>query len=225
MSCPTTVNETVCVEALVTINPQVTIGEIQAFCVGDPVIGACPGMPVPFCSFQVSQNICVQVPLTFDAIAKAEPTGIVCGTPTVGGCDPDACTLTIGYFRNHSDVTNALITAAGGIIVLGSDNAGLSFTVTTANANNVLSLNTPSPPAPSSPPFSNQYQVLYAQLLAADLNMQNGATCDAAMEAIANANTFLATSPPGGKAGAPAVQQPLANFNEGTVFGCPGHCD
>jgi hypothetical protein len=122
-------------------------------------------------------------------------------------------------------VTNALITAAGGSIVLGIDNAGASFTVTTANAGDVLSFNTPSPPAPSSPPFAGQYQVLYAQLLAANLNVLNGATCDFATTAIAAANSFLAASPSGeGMAGAPAVESPLAEFNEGTAPGCPGHC-
>ncbi len=86
MPCPTTVNETVCVGAQVTISPQVTVGAIQTFCVGDPVIGPCAGTPVEFCSFEVSQHICVQVPLTFHANAVAEPTGLVCGTPNTGGC-------------------------------------------------------------------------------------------------------------------------------------------
>lgn len=223
MSCPTTASENVCVEALVTIDPQVTVGEIQAFCVGPAVIGGCPGESVPFCTFEVSQNICVQIPLLFDAVAVVQPMGIVCGTPATGGCSL-SCTFSFGYFRNHPDVTNSLIAAAGGSIILGIGTSGLSFTVTTANAGNVLALNTPSPPAPSSPPFANQYQVLYAQLLAADLNVINGATCNAATDAIAAANSFLATSPAGGKAGAPAVQQPLADFNTGSVFGCPGHC-
>ncbi len=221
MPCPTTVNETVCVEALVTINPEVAIGEIRTFCVGDPVIGPCLGIPAEFCSFEVSQQICVQVPLTFDAIAIAEPLGIVCGTPSTGGC---SCTLSIGYFSTNPEQVNALIASAGGSVVLGIGNAGLSFTVTAANAARVLDFDTPSPPAPASPPFANQYQLLYAQLLAANLNIINGATCRAAVSAIADANTFLATSPPGGKAGAPAVQQPLEAFNTGILPGCPGKC-
>ncbi len=225
--CPSIVHETVCVQALVTITPNVVVGEIQSFCVGGPVIGACPGTPSPEgeCNFTVSQNICVQVPLAFSANATATPTGIVCGTPAVGPCPTTtACTHTIGFFRNQTDVTNALITAAGGSIVLGIDNIGLSFTVTTANAGDVLSFNTPSPPAPSSPPFGPQYKILYAQLLAANLNLLNGATCDFATAAIAAANTFLANSPPGGMAGAPTVQEPLTEFNEGIALGCPGNC-
>jgi hypothetical protein len=86
--CPATVHETVCVQARVTIVPIVTVGEIQSFCVGGPVIGACPGTPSPTntCTFSVSQNICVVVPLFFSAGATAEPTGIVCGEPAAGTC-------------------------------------------------------------------------------------------------------------------------------------------
>lgn len=222
--CPATVHETVCVQADVTINPHVAVGEIHSACVGAPIIGSCPGTPSPTnsCVITVSQNICVDVPLTFSAAATAVPVGIVCGTPGTGLCS--VCTYSQGFYLTHPDVTNALITAAGGSIVLGIDALGLSFTVTTANAGAVLSLNTPSPPAPSSPPFAGQYQNLYSQLLAAKLNVVKGATCSFATTAIANADTFLATSPPGGKAGAPAVQTPLAEFNLGLALGCPGHC-
>lgn len=84
--CPATVHETVCVQANVTITPEVAVGEIASFCVGGPVIGACPGTPVMDCTFTVSQNICVEVPLTFSANATAVPSGIVCGTPLSGPC-------------------------------------------------------------------------------------------------------------------------------------------
>ncbi len=229
VECPAIVHDTVCVQADVTISPNVVVGKIQSFCVGRPMIGACPGTPSPTenCSFTVSQSICVQVPLTFSAVAIAEPSGIVCGTPEVGPCPvTTACTHTIGFFANHSDITNALITDAGGSIVLGIDNTGASFTVTTTNAGDVLSFDTPTPPAPSSPPFVGQYQVLYAQLLAANLNVLSGATCEFATAAIATANSFLADSPSGvGMAGAPTVQAPLAEFNEGTAPGCPAHCN
>ena len=88
VECPAIVHETVCIQADVSITPAVTVGEILSFCVGGPVIGACPGTPSPTdsCTFTVSQNICVQVPLTFSAAATAEPTGIICGTPAVGPC-------------------------------------------------------------------------------------------------------------------------------------------
>lgn len=226
MACPTTVHDNVCISAQVTITPHVEVGEIQSFCINEAFIGSCPGTPRPSCSFNVSQRVCVQIPLNFSATAAVQPTGIVCDEAQPGTCEEaGACTHTIGFFRNHPEVTNALIAAAGGSIILGIDSTGLSFTVNTTNANAVLSFNTPSPPAPASPPFAQQYQVLYAQLLAADLNVLNGATCGFATTAIAAANTFLAASPAGGMAGAPAVQDPLAEFNEGNGAGCPPHCN
>jgi|GEM_PF-1171957 hypothetical protein len=227
MLCPTTVHETVCVQAGVTITPNVDVGDIESFCVGDPMIGRCPGTPstTRTCTFIVSQNICVQIPLMFSATATAVPIGIVCGTPEVGPCEGGgACTHTRGFYLNHPEVTNALITAAGGSNILGVDSLGLSFTVTTANAAAVLSGNTPTPPAPDDPPLAGQYQQLYAQLLTAKLNVQNGATCAFATAAIAAADTFLATSPAGGMAGAPALSTQLDQFNRGLAPGCPAHC-
>ncbi|MDP4084436.1 MAG: hypothetical protein Q8934_07435 [Bacillota bacterium] len=85
--CPATVHETVCVQADVTIIPVVTVGTIASNCVNGPIIGACPGTPSPtgVCTFTVSQNICVEVPLTFSTETTVVP-GIVCGTPGTGPC-------------------------------------------------------------------------------------------------------------------------------------------
>lgn len=219
MACSTTVHDTVCIQANVHITPRVDVGAITTCCCGNPFLGPCRGTPAEFCDFMVSQRICVQVPLTFYANAAARPTGIVCGDPGIGSCPEEECTYTIGYFRNHSAETNALIEGAGGFIILGIGTTGLSYTVTVLNANVVLTLMTPSPPA-----YSGQYQILYAQLLAAKLNVLNGATCDFATAAILTADTFLSNSPPEGMPGAPDVQEPLAFFNEGYAEGCPGHC-
>lgn len=227
--CPTVVHENVCVQGIVTILPSVTSGESRSHCLGGPIIGSCPGRLERSCSFTVSQNICVQIPLVFSATATAVPNGLVCGTPGTGECPIGvACTYTIGFYRNHSDETNALITAAGGSITLGGS-GGLSFIVTTANANSVLDFNTPAPPAPDSPPYAGQYQNLYAQLLAAKLNvlrlMALGIQpCSAALLAIVAADNFLVASPEGGMDGASDVQEPLAQYNEGKALGCPSHC-
>jgi len=219
--CPATVHETVCVQADIIITPVVTVGDIQSFCVGTPVIGECPGTPSPTmnCSFSVSQSICVQVPLTFSALGEAVPTGIVCGTPGTGPCPPaTGCTFSRGYYFNHPVLTNTLITDAGGSIILGINQQGLSFTVTPGNASTVLSGNTPLPPGV--PPV---YENLYAQLLAANLNVQRGVTCDFAVTTIASANTFLATSPPDQVTASQLVND-LTLFNEGLATGCPGAC-
>lgn len=166
------------------------------------------------------------MPLLFHASATVEPTGIICDDAQTGLCGtPTVCTHTIGYYLNHLTEVGQLITVAGGSIVLGSNSTGLSYTVTTeTQAGNVLSFNTPSPPAPDSPPYAGQYQVLYAQLLAANLNVLNGATCSFATDAITAANSFLAMSPPGGMDGAAALQDALAQFNQGNAPNCPLHC-
>ncbi len=39
--CPATVHETVCIQAEVTITPHVEVGDVESFCVGEPIIGAC----------------------------------------------------------------------------------------------------------------------------------------------------------------------------------------
>lgn len=227
MACPTLVHDTVCVDAEIMITPLVTVGEIQTYCVGDAMIGSCSGTPSPSCIFNVRQEICVQVPLTFEANATATPRGIVCGTPGVGLCgSTTTCTYTIGYFRNHPEVIATLLMTAGGTINLGNSATGLGYVVTTvAEAVDVLNFNIPSSALPTTPVYATQYSVLYAQLLGAKLNILNGATCEAATAAIADADNFLATSPEAGVAGAPALQEELALFNEGNAAGCPEHCE
>ena len=230
MPCLTNVTQTVCLNAEVRVRPQITVGEVRTFCRGEAFIGNCTGTLQPYCSFNVSQSICVEVPLTFEATAEARPNGIVCGTPGIGNCGEEtSCTLSQGFFATHEEVTNALITAAGGTIVLGTlDNSnnpvGLSFVVNTTNEDDVFNGNIPIPPLPATPPLQGQYRELYQQLLAAKLNVQNGATCATATDAIAAADTFLATSPVGGTTGAPALSMALEAFNTGNIPGCPDHC-
>lgn len=226
---PTFVNETVCVEATVRIIPDVQCGVVETFCSGPPTIGSCDGTLMPECSFQVSQSICVQVPLTFSATACVTPNGIICNEDTIaiGRCPESAagCTFSQGHFTTHPDLARVLVASSpGGVVVLGIDNQGLSFTVTPSNVESVFLNGVPTPPAPEDPPFANQYQQLYQQLLAANLNVLNGATCENVVNAINAANDFIANSPEGGMAGAPGFQSPLAEFNRGEMEGCPEHC-
>lgn len=82
--CPTLVHQRVCVQGTVTITPDITSGPSRSFCIGNPVIGGCPGDLTSSCSFTVGQNICVQIPLTFAATANAISDGLVCGTTGIG---------------------------------------------------------------------------------------------------------------------------------------------
>lgn len=213
--CPATVHETVCIQAEVTITPHVEIGDVKSFCVSGPMIGKkCDGTPMRNCIIDVSQKICVQIPITFSATAEAVPKGIVCGTPEAGECTGHAgCTHTQGFFKTHPDVTDVLI---GDFIDLGEDSIGTSFRVTILNKNDVWDRLLPVPP---------QYQTLYIQLLAAKLNVLNGATCVAANDLINAADTFLKnTTDPEGTSVPDNLIPGLTAFNEGTLDGCPMHC-
>lgn len=158
MACITRVSENVCINAEVKITPKVTPGDTITTCRGEAFIGSCD-MPLrEYCTFNVSQVICVEVPLTFEAIAYATPNGIACSTPIVGGCSSSTeCTRSQGYFSTHEEETEALITAAGGSISLGNG-GGLTYVVTTANWTSVFDGTIPSPPLPEDPPLRGQYQ-------------------------------------------------------------------
>jgi hypothetical protein len=144
--------------------------------------------------------------------------------PCVGGC-----TLTIGFWKNHAgfgpqaDVVTPLLPQW-----LGTANGAKSQDVTTAalavqflsfnGSNNVFAA-------------SNGINKLYAQLLAADLNIANGANGSAAASTIAAANLFLAANNSTSWAGLTKANQQavngwmsaLDNYNNG--LSGPGHCD
>ena len=87
-ACVQAVHEDICVNATVTVTPSVTVGTVRSTCVGGPSFTPCGGTLSAdrTCSFNVSQTICVTVPLTFDASATAVVSGTVCGTPGTGPC-------------------------------------------------------------------------------------------------------------------------------------------
>ena len=227
-TCQTIVHEKVCVQGTVTITPSVVSGESTSFCIGNPVIGSCAGELTESYQFTVSQNVCVQFPLTFSANVSAIGDGVVSRGTDIGPCTGTGCTQVVSFYRDNP-ITNELIASAGGSIVLGINGNGLSFTVTVANANDVLNFNTPTPPAPADPTLNQQYRFLYAQLLAANLNIleleaQDFEICSYAVQAIAAANNFLATSLPEGSTGADEYQEDLLRFNTGNAPGCPFLC-
>ncbi|HEY3368644.1 MAG TPA: hypothetical protein VGK74_26600 [Symbiobacteriaceae bacterium] len=89
-SCPAVAHQDICVEANVTIIPRVTPGSPRVICRGPALIGPCPGedSPTGKCSFTVNQNVCVQIPLLFDARASATQGRVVCGLPSPTPCPP-----------------------------------------------------------------------------------------------------------------------------------------
>jgi len=232
--CDRVVSQEVCVEASVTVVPTVRAGTPVVNCVGTPSLLRCrernytPSTSGQ-CTFNVSQVLCVNIPIHFDARATAVRGAVACGLPSTEPNCPDipstGCTLSQGQFGNNETLTTQLIDSApNNQIVLGIDSLGFSFTVATfADANLVFTNNVPSPPRPNPQPPVPQYNNLYIQLLAANLNVLNGATCAFAEAAITAANTFLASGVINGPM-ASTLQEQLAQFNEGNAIGCPGHC-
>ncbi|TCP56034.1 hypothetical protein EV586_103694 [Tumebacillus sp. BK434] len=228
VNCPVTVSDQVCLQADLEIVPSVTTQTISVKCVGGPVLGPCasPPMTAPTpCRFSVSQVICAEFKLNFSAEAAVRNTSATCEMPALTPCPPTpppppppppgSCTHTIGFWRNQGvDLTTSFLP-----ILLGNG-GGLSINVTTtAQAVAILQ--------PSSGPSSvPQYNQLYAQLLAANLNVLNGATCAAATAAIAAANEFLSASDtPDQKTVAAALASTLEQYNSGQLDECPGHCE
>lgn len=130
----------------------------------------------------------------------------------------NGCTLTIGYWKNHAGLgpqDNVLGQYLP--ISLGS----LSVT-SEAQAVQILNFNGDA---------SNGINKLYAQLLAAKLNIANGADGSAVASTISAADSFLATRTPASWSSLTRTQknqvlswaQTLDNYNNGIIG--PGHCD
>ncbi len=142
-------------------------------------------------------------------------------------CECGGYTLTIGYWKNHDgtgpqdDEITPLINAAGGVIWLGTAEGEESVAVTNAaEAVNYLDRQGQS---------SNGINRLYAQLLAAKLNILNGACDNAIEDTISAADAFLATHSAEDWDGLSADEQQMVNewkdmlddYNNGVIG--PGH--
>jgi hypothetical protein len=74
---PSTIHETVCVQAEVTVKPDIKVGDIKVFCKDGSMTKKRRCKLKKACVFLVNQKICVEIPLSFVAIDKAEPKGII----------------------------------------------------------------------------------------------------------------------------------------------------
>ncbi|RLQ96350.1 hypothetical protein [Falsibacillus albus] len=85
--CTNIVSQQVCVEAVVTITPNVTPGDPMVACVGLPTVGTTcadlgftPSTTIPgSCTTTFAQVLCVNMPLTFNADVQATPGQVGCG--------------------------------------------------------------------------------------------------------------------------------------------------
>jgi hypothetical protein len=146
-----------------------------------------------------------------------------CGAPPPPPPSGDACTRTIGYWKTHAgfgpqgDVVTPLLP-----VWLGTAAGAKSVHVTTAAL--AVSLLDRSGDA------SNGINKLYAQLLGAKLNIANGADGSAILQAIAQADAFLATHAAADWSSLSSAQRQqvlawaatLDDYNNGRIG--PGHC-
>jgi hypothetical protein len=132
---------------------------------------------------------------------------------------PSGCTRTIGYWKTHPEMVTPLLPVWLGI------GSGKSIQVTTATqAVQILSMSSPYGSS------SNGITKLYAQLLAAKLNILNGADEADITATLLSADDFLARYDWKNWKGLNAVQKQtvldwktiLDNYNNGLIG--PGHC-
>ncbi|RDI45609.1 hypothetical protein [Falsibacillus pallidus] len=107
-TCVSIVHQNVCVEALVTIKPRVTIGDRVKIKCGKTHISKNHNDPHSSqsgpktmrkatsydlnchheddCTFSVSQELCIAIPLVFSADAFVKPDKVACDKPGLGPC-------------------------------------------------------------------------------------------------------------------------------------------
>jgi hypothetical protein len=124
-------------------------------------------------------------------------------------CGTAGCTLTQGYWKNHPEDWPV---------------ATLTLGTASYTKDQLLSIL-------AQPVKGNGLVSLAHQLIAAKLNVANGATCTAITGTIAKADAVIAGSvvPPVGAgslstSSVSALVSALDEFNNGLTSGCPGHC-
>ncbi|TMU87051.1 hypothetical protein FGG79_02625 [Bacillus sp. BHET2] len=109
-TCITILHQDVCVEAVVTIKPNVKIGKTPKVICGDTKIEKIKHKDrnqkphhhhkehkspksdhheEESCSFLVSQKLCIEIPLEFTAEAKVKPKKVACNDGEAGPCPID----------------------------------------------------------------------------------------------------------------------------------------
>lgn len=91
-TCETAAYQPLSVSVPVTVEPFVREGEATTFCYGDPTVirepARCDYIDKETCTFVITQNICVKVPVTFGANATVGRATVRCGEAT----GEDICT-------------------------------------------------------------------------------------------------------------------------------------
>jgi hypothetical protein len=94
-TCSIIAYQPVCIDADITVDPTVTIGEVEVVCTTVPSVHPfgtrdCPPSPT-VCGFTVHAMLCVAVPVSFAATAMVDPsTEVVCYPASEISCFPGA---------------------------------------------------------------------------------------------------------------------------------------
>lgn len=103
-TCPTTGYQRVSVCVPVKVTPFANPGMTTTFCCGEPIINPgieyCEGVVGGNCSFTITQDLCIAVPVEFGAIPEVGDAAINCGEVT----SRDICSYC--HYENNANVTN-----------------------------------------------------------------------------------------------------------------------
>ncbi|MEG1743054.1 MAG: hypothetical protein RR246_02695 [Clostridia bacterium] len=90
-TCPTVGYQSISVCVPVTITPFAETGTTKTKCCGDPIVtpgrDTCGGVKNGTCSFTLSQDICVAIPVAFGAVSSVGDTYVTCN----GASATDIC--------------------------------------------------------------------------------------------------------------------------------------
>ncbi|PYH83731.1 hypothetical protein BO82DRAFT_33485 [Aspergillus uvarum CBS 121591] len=159
--------------------------------------------------------------ITYDdgSPGPSDPATVTVKCTGGGGGGGGGCTRTIGYWKNHPEA----ITSPTNLLPIWLGTEGGSKSVKVESAAQAVTIE-------GIPTASNGIDKLYAQLLAAKLNIKSGADGSAVASTIQAADAFLATYNSGDWASLTNAQKSqvngwattLDNYNNGVTG--PGHC-
>jgi hypothetical protein len=95
--CSATLNEEICIEAKVTVNPEVSIGNVRIECLDSTIdrFPSCNKCSSEKCTVFVNQLIRVKIPIQFSAKADAEKLGVICRVDHQEDCtEESSCSKT-----------------------------------------------------------------------------------------------------------------------------------
>lgn len=87
--CETTVFQEIGVCVPITVTPSAIVGAINVTCCGEAEVSDtedCGTNGPPSCTFYVTQNLCVEVPIRFSAMGEPGQQVVTCGVPNQDGC-------------------------------------------------------------------------------------------------------------------------------------------